>query len=106
MEGLVFKPGRRDRAERALERDAVMRRIAWLAFLALIPVAGAFGQGKLKNPAALKEKAPASFQAKFVTSKGDIVLEAKRAWSPHGVDRFYNLIKNGFFDGVRFFRVV
>ena len=83
-----------------------MRKLAWLAVLVLAPAAMAVGQGKLKNPAALKEKAPASFQAKFVTSKGDFVVEAKRAWSPHGVDRFYNLVKNGFFDGVRFFRVV
>ncbi len=83
-----------------------MRKLIWLTALVVIPAAAAVGQGKLKNPAALKEKAPASFQAKFVTSKGDILVEAKRAWSPHGVDRFYNLVKNGFFDGVRFFRVV
>ena len=83
-----------------------MRKLIWLTALVMIPAAGAVAQGKLKNPAALKEKAPASFQAKFVTSKGEFVVEAKRAWSPNGVDRFYNLVKNGFFDGVRFFRVV
>jgi peptidyl-prolyl cis-trans isomerase A (cyclophilin A) len=60
----------------------------------------------LRNPAALKEKAPEEFKVKFETTKGDFVVDVKRAWSPNGADRFYNLVKNGFFDGVRFFRVV
>src|SRR5262245_39651542 len=60
----------------------------------------------LKNPAALKEKAPEKFSVKFETTKGDFVVDVTRAWSPNGADRFYNLAKNGFFDGVKFFRVV
>lgn len=60
----------------------------------------------LKDPAALKEKAPATFQAKFETSKGDFIVDVTRAWSPNGADRFYNLVKSGFFNNVRFFRVV
>ncbi len=43
---------------------------------------------------------------KFVTTKGDFVVEATRAWSPNGADRFYNLVKLGFYDGVRFYRAV
>lgn len=61
---------------------------------------------KLSNPAALKEKAPAKFKAKFETTKGTFVVEVTRAWSPNGADRFYNLVKNGFYDNVKFFRVV
>jgi peptidyl-prolyl cis-trans isomerase A (cyclophilin A) len=61
---------------------------------------------KLKNPAALKEKAPAKFKVQFETTKGVFVVEATRELSPNGVDRFYNLVKNGFFDGIKFFRVV
>jgi len=73
-----------------------------------LPAAAAPQAGKdaLKNPEALKEKAPAAFKVKFETSKGDFVVEVTRAWSPNGVDRFYNLAKHGFFDGIRFFRVV
>jgi peptidyl-prolyl cis-trans isomerase A (cyclophilin A) len=39
------------------------------------------------------------------TSKGRIVLEMTRAWSPHGADRFYNLVRHGYYDGARFFRI-
>jgi peptidyl-prolyl cis-trans isomerase A (cyclophilin A) len=60
----------------------------------------------LTDPASLTEKAPDVFQAKFETTKGDFVVEVTRAWAPNGADRFYNLVKNGFFDGVKFFRVV
>ena len=65
-----------------------------------------FSKAKLKTPAALTEQAPAAYKAKFDTSKGVFVIEVHRAWSPLGADRFYNLVKNGFFDETRFFRVV
>src|SRR5712671_2075808 len=61
---------------------------------------------KLKNPAALTEQAPANYKAAFDTSAGKFVIEVRRAWAPIGADRFYNLVKNGFFDETRFFRVV
>jgi peptidyl-prolyl cis-trans isomerase A (cyclophilin A) len=57
-------------------------------------------------PEALKEKAPDTFYAKFETSKGAFVVQVNRAWAPNGADRFYNLVKSGFFDGQRFYRVV
>jgi peptidyl-prolyl cis-trans isomerase A (cyclophilin A) len=60
----------------------------------------------LSTPASLTEKAPEVFKAKFETSKGDFVIEVRRAWAPNGADRFYNLVRNGFYDDVRFFRVV
>jgi len=60
----------------------------------------------LMVPSAMKEQAPATFQAKFTTTKGDFVVEVTRAWAPLGADRFYNLVKNHFFDGVVFFRVL
>jgi peptidyl-prolyl cis-trans isomerase A (cyclophilin A) len=59
---------------------------------------------KLANPAALTEQAPATYKAKFETSKGAFVIQVTRAWAPGGADRFYNLVKNGFFDDGRFFR--
>ena len=68
--------------------------------------AGAKANAALSNPAALKAKAPETFKAKFDTTKGVFVVEVKRAWAPIGADRFYNLVKNGFFDKIKFFRVV
>jgi peptidyl-prolyl cis-trans isomerase A (cyclophilin A) len=64
------------------------------------------GAAALKNPAALKETAPATFKAAFDTSAGTFVIEVRRSWAPNGADRFYNLVKNGFFDDARFFRVI
>src|SRR5688500_15109063 len=62
--------------------------------------------GALKNPAALKETAPAQYTANFDTSAGSFVITVHRDWAPHGADRFFNLVKNGFFNEVRFFRAI
>jgi len=76
------------------------------------PTAAAPAQNAVPVPPALlkpedaKEKAPAKFKAKFVTTKGDFVVEIDRTWAPNGADRFYNLVKLGFFNDVAFFRVV
>ena len=61
---------------------------------------------KLKTPSALTEQAPATYKAGFDTSAGKFVITVHRDWAPKGADRFYNLVKNGFFDDTRFFRVV
>jgi len=81
-----------------------MIRILALLF-ALTSAAPAFSQG-LGNPAALKEQAPPTYRVDFDTSKGPVVIEVHRDWAPNGADRFYNLVKNGFYDNVRFFRVL
>jgi peptidyl-prolyl cis-trans isomerase A (cyclophilin A) len=60
----------------------------------------------LLNPASLKAKAPAVFKAKFSTTAGDFVVEVHRDWAPLGADRFYNLVRNGYFTNAAFFRVV
>ncbi len=65
-----------------------------------------FAQGNLGNPAALTEQAPATYKARFDTSKGVFVVDVRREWAPVGADRFYNLVKNGFYDDNRFFRVI
>ncbi|UCG76155.1 MAG: peptidylprolyl isomerase [Gemmatimonadota bacterium] len=54
----------------------------------------------------MNQTAPDVFQALFETSKGDFTVEVVREWAPNGADRFYNLVRNGFYDGVRFFRVL
>jgi len=82
------------------------RRLILTLALALI-AAPAFAQApNLANPSALIEQAPASYKVKFDTSKGVVVIQVTRAWAPNGADRFYNLVKNGFYDNVRFFRVI
>ena len=60
----------------------------------------------LYRPSALAEEAPPTFQAAFETSKGEFVIEVTREWAPNGADRLYTLVKNGYYDGVRFFRVI
>jgi peptidyl-prolyl cis-trans isomerase A (cyclophilin A) len=60
----------------------------------------------LLNPASLTAKAPADFKARFTTSAGDFVVEVHRDWAPLGADRFYNLVRRGFFTNASFFRVV
>jgi cyclophilin family peptidyl-prolyl cis-trans isomerase len=51
-------------------------------------------------------RAPDTFRARFETTKGSFVLEVFRSWAPIGADRFYNLIRSGFYDDSRFSRVV
>jgi peptidyl-prolyl cis-trans isomerase A (cyclophilin A) len=60
----------------------------------------------LLHPDTLKTKAPEVFEVKFVTTKGDFVVQVDREWAPLGADRFYNLVKHGFFTNAAFFRVV
>src|ERR1051325_9484892 len=78
-----------------------------LALALALFVAPALAQSpNLSTPAALNEQAPASYKVRFDTTKGPFVIEVTRAWAPHGADRFYNLVKSGFYDDSRFFRVV
>ncbi len=55
---------------------------------------------------AMNVRAPDVFRASFATLKGDFVLEVHRDWAPNGADRFYNLVRHGFYDDARFFRVI
>jgi peptidyl-prolyl cis-trans isomerase A (cyclophilin A) len=60
----------------------------------------------LMHPATLTAKAPDEYDVTFTTTKGDFVVHVTRAWAPLGADRFYNLVKHGFFTDAAFFRVV
>jgi len=84
----------------------VVRSLAALSLLAVAAPAFSQSNPNLANPAALREPAPAGYKVKFDTSKGSFVIEVHRDWAPNGADRFYNLVKNGFYDGTRFFRVI
>src|SRR5690349_14458164 len=98
-------------------KERVMKSVMLLAaLLLLIPAVGAVAQDRadtkeeakakeaLKDPEKLKEKAPDTFKVKFVTTQGEFIVDVTRSWSPNGADRFYTLVKHGFFDGVKFFR--
>src|SRR5690349_14686888 len=51
------------------------------------------------------ETAPSVFTVNFDTSKGPVAVELHRDWAPNGVDHIYNLVKTGYFDGNRIYRV-
>lgn len=53
-----------------------------------------------------QQQAPVYFKVKFTTTKGTFVTESHREWAPHGIDRFYTLVKNGYYTNNAFFRVV
>jgi peptidyl-prolyl cis-trans isomerase A (cyclophilin A) len=80
--------------------------LAALAMLVSAGVGVAAQSAALKDPAKLKEQAPAKYNARFDTSVGSFVVTVTREWAPLGADRFYNLVKNGYYDNVRFFRVI
>jgi len=77
-----------------------------MEFGLLRPMEAQGAQSALLEPSRLTAKAPEIFQARFETSKGVFVIEVNRAWSPHGADRFFNLVSSGYYDEVRFFRVI
>ena len=60
----------------------------------------------LLDPSRATDRAPARFRVRFATTKGPFVVEATRAWAPRGADRFYNLVRAGYYDDVAFFRVI
>jgi len=58
------------------------------------------------DPGKLTEKAPESFKAQFDTTKGKFTVEVTRSLAPNGADRFYNLVRSGYFKDIAFFRVI
>lgn len=79
-----------------------------IAAIALTACQKSAGPSPLLTPSAeaLAKPAPDSFRVAFLTNKGRFVVRAVRAWAPNGVDRFYYLVNNGYFDDVKFFRVL
>src|SRR6266508_1694537 len=94
-----------------------MRSLPYASVTALTVLAGACQKPAAKpaagvpdfhNPAepGFAQQAPDSFCVRVSTTKGDFVIAVHRAWAPYGADRFYNLVRSGFYDAVRFFRVL
>jgi len=94
-------------------RCGSMRASMTKTLLLLIALAGllqeqAREESPLMRPGSdeMSRRAPDASRIVLDTSKGRMVLELRREWSPHGVDRFYNLARAGYFDDSRFYRVV
>jgi len=83
-----------------------------VALFALVTVALASGYGQAPSPLLtpdapeMNRRAPERFNVRVETSKGVILIEVHRDWAPNGADRFYNLIRAGYYDQVRFHRVI
>ena len=60
----------------------------------------------LRRPSSFREEAPDSYRARFETTEGPFVVEVHRSWAPRAADRFYNLVRAGFYDGIPFHRVL
>jgi len=60
----------------------------------------------LLDAALATERAPEAFRVKLETTQGDVVILVNRSWAPNGADRFYNLVKIGYYDDVAFYRVI
>jgi peptidyl-prolyl cis-trans isomerase A (cyclophilin A) len=78
------------------------------AIIGVVAGACARSEGALLSPseAELSQPAPDSFRVDMETSRGKITILARRAWAPHGVDRFYYLTKHRYYDSTYFFRVI
>ena len=93
-----------------------MRRLAitLTAVALLVPITGCgrdddtpqVARSPLLQPDRYAETAPASYRVRLRTSAGDVVVQVHRDWAPVGADRFYNLVKGGFYDDTRIHRVV
>jgi len=81
--------------------------LAVFTCLALLPIHGQ-APSRLLTPDApeMNSRAPERFNVRLETSKGVILIEIHRDWAPNGVDRFYNLVRAGYYDQVRFYRVI
>ncbi len=88
----------------------MLRLLLPVALAITIQLAAAPPPATHKAPVARKKIAPAPppeyYRVTLDTSKGPVVIDVTRAWSPAGADRFYKLVKDGFYDGARFFRIV
>jgi peptidyl-prolyl cis-trans isomerase A (cyclophilin A) len=85
-----------------------LRAVNWILFLFLVAglVSCSGDENVPLSPESATEQAPEQFRVTFETTKGPFRVEVVREWAPLGADRFYNLVKAGFFNDTAFFRVI
>ena len=71
-----------------------------------VPPAGSSTAETAVADEATSPSAAGTFKVRFETTAGDFVVEAHREWAPLGAERFYQLVKSGYYDECRFFRVL
>ncbi len=103
----------RPRRPSSLERAVPALALASLLLLAVAAGCGNAGDedpseapNPLLRPGQFTETGPSRFSVRFETTAGDFVVEVHREWAPVGADRFYNLVKAGYYDDTRVHRVV
>lgn len=99
-----------------MPRSAPFSRLAFAVVALTLTLAGCGGGGgddasrpppnPLLRPAQFDDTAPERFRVRLETTAGDVVIEVQRAWAPLGADRVYNLVRAGFYDDTRIYRVV
>ncbi|NUP06367.1 MAG: peptidylprolyl isomerase [Polyangiaceae bacterium] len=60
----------------------------------------------LLDPSAARARAPEKYAVRFTTTKGVFEVTCTRSWAPKAADRFFNLVKIGYYDDTVFFRVI
>ena len=80
--------------------------IAISAALFLAGCSGSSQQPQSQSTSQAPAHAPDIYKVNLDTSKGPVVIEVHRDWAPLGADHFYELVKSGYYDGARFFRVL
>ena len=90
----------------SLRRPVVLTALLCAALLRSLPQAQS-GRGLLLQPdhPEFVRRAPEISYVRLETTTGVVRLEMRRAWSPHGVDRFYNLVRHGYYDDAAVFRI-
>lgn len=94
---------------RATRRWSVIGGLGGLVGLVLLGCRGGGGSGgdaASGGSAGARSPAPDSFRVRFETTAGPFTVEVHRAWAPRGAERFYELVRSGYYDGDRFFRVL
>jgi peptidyl-prolyl cis-trans isomerase A (cyclophilin A) len=84
----------------------MISRFSYTIIIALLVTFQGKSQLAKTNPSLLQLKAPPTFTVEFVTTKGNFTVEVYRNWSPLGADRFYQLVKSGYYNNTIIFRVV